>query len=103
MNEVSEITITVPAKEAVNRHIESLQSTLTKRNEQIDRLEARLREAEAGEPNQRVIAMAYKRGWMDACNHLISSSHKAVVALERVKKEAYDVYLKSESKDFEEA
>lgn len=95
-----EITITIPAKQALHAHIEHLQATLTKRNEQIERLTARLEEAENGEPNQSAMAAAHKRGWQAAADELMSVTAEAARALGKVRKDAWGIYLQSERRDF---
>lgn len=100
MDDETEITITLPVRRAAQRHIEDLQATLTKRNEQIERLTERLREAEEGEPNQSALGAAYKRGWQAAANHLMSTTMDAARALSAVRKDAFKVYLQAEGKDF---
>ena len=95
-----EITITVPASQALQRHIEGLQAKLTERNTQIERLTARLEEALTGEPNQKALGAAYKRGWSEAANGLMSATHDAARALGQVRKDAFQIYLQSQERDF---
>lgn len=97
----NEITFTIPVTHAANRHIEDLQATLTKRNARIEQLTAQLEEALTGEPNQRALAGAYKRGWQDASNLLMSTTADAARALGKLRKEAFDIYLQSERRDFD--
>ena len=97
---MNEITITIPANEAAQMHIENLQAALTKRNTQIERLTERLEEAETGEPNQMALAQAYKRGWSAAAAHLMSTTHIAARALGQVHKDAFHIYLQGEGPDF---
>ena len=99
----NEITITIPASEAAQRHIEDLQSSLTKRNAQIEGLSARLEEALTGEPNQKALAAAYKRGWKEAAQHLMTTTASAAQALGTVRKEAWAIYLQAENRDFHES
>ncbi len=87
-----EITISIPVKRTLQSHIESLQGTLTKRNEQIERLEQRVAEAEAGEPNREALGRAYERGWEDACNRLSIATADAARSLARVRKETLAIY-----------
>jgi len=94
-----EITITIPASQAAQRHIEGLQDTLTKRNAQIERLSAQLEEALTGEPNQAALAKAYKRGWEAAANQLMQAAHDAAQSLGKVSKAAFSVYLQSQKRD----
>jgi hypothetical protein len=96
----NEITITIPASQAAQRHIEGLQDTLTKRNTQIERLSAQLEEALTGEPNQAALAKAYKRGWQEAATQLMSTAHEAAQALGKVRKDAFEIYLQSQKRDF---
>ena len=100
--ENAEITITLPVKQATQNHIESLQATLGKRNARIEQLEMQLAEAVAGEPNQAALGAAYKRGWRDACNKLMSVTHEAARGLSAVRKDAMDIYLEAEKKGFGE-
>ena len=96
----NEITITIPASEAAKRHIEDLQASLTKRNTEIERLSARLEEALTGEPNQKALAAAYKRGWKAAADQLMTTTQTAAVALGQVRKDAWNIYLQAENRDF---
>jgi predicted component of type VI protein secretion system len=97
---VNEITITIPASGAIQRHVEGLQTSLTKRNEEIARLAERLAEAEAGEPNQKALNAAYRRGWQAAAHELMSATGVAAQALSKVRKDAWDIYLKGERHEF---
>jgi hypothetical protein len=96
----TEITISIPVKQATQVHVEHLQATLTKRNEQIERLTERVAEAEAGEPNRRALDAAYKRGWQDAAHHLMNATADAARELGKVRRDAWNLYLKSEGRDF---
>jgi hypothetical protein len=94
-----EMTITIPVSEAAQRHIEGLQATLTKRNQQIENLQTRLEEALIGEPNQAALGKAYQRGWKAAANLLMGTVHTAARALGEVNKEAFQIYLKTDIRD----
>ena len=94
------ITITIPASEAAKRHIEDLQAFLTKRNVQIENLSARLEEALTGEPNQKALAAAYKRGWQAAAAELMTTTQTAALSLGQLRKDAWAIYLKAENRDF---
>ena len=100
--ETNEITITIPASQAAKRHIEDLQVSLTKRNTEIERLSVRLEEALAGEPNQKALAAAYKRGWRAASNLLMTTTQEAALALGQVRKDAWNIYLQAENREFNE-
>ena len=91
----NQITITIPASEAAQQHIISLQATLTKRNLEIERLTKRYEDALTGEPNQQALATAYRHGWQAAANHLMSTTHTAAQALGKVRKDAFEIYLKA--------
>jgi phage terminase large subunit GpA-like protein len=97
----TEITVSIPVKQAIQTHVEHLQATLAKRNEQIERLTERVKEAEAGEPNQRALDAAFKRGWQSASGHLMEVTRQAAIDLGRVRKNAWDIYLESEKRDFD--
>jgi hypothetical protein len=98
MSDDEQITVTIPITRAAQRHIEDLQATLTKRNTQIERLTEQLREAETGEPNQTALALAYRRGWKEAAEHLMSATQTAARALGAVRKDAFQIYLQSDQK-----
>lgn len=93
------VTVTIPVKQATQAHIEHLQATLAKRNEQIERLTERLEQAEAGEPNQAKLGEAYNRGWQAASTHLMDSTADLACALAKVRKDAMDIYL-TRDRDF---
>ena len=96
----NEITITIPASEAAQRHIEQVEAALTKRNLEIERLSLRLEQALTGEPNQQALNAAYKRGWQDAARHLMTTTQTAAQALGKVRSDAWTIYLQSEKSDF---
>lgn len=87
-----QITITLPVRSAVQRHIEHLQAVLTQRNAEIERLQIRVAEAESGEPNREALAREYQRGWKDCSNHLANTVGEAAMALRKVRKDANDIY-----------
>jgi hypothetical protein len=99
MDTSEEIIITLPVKQATAQHIEQIQATLTKRNAQIEHLTERLREAQAGEIHQAKLAAEYKRGWQDACNHLMATTADLARELGKVRREAFDLYLQSERRE----
>jgi len=95
------ITFTLPASEAIGVHIEGLQATLTKRNRVIERLTAQLEEAQRGEPSQAALSKAYRRGWQECSHHLTNSTAIAAQALGKVRKDAFEIYLKAERGEFD--
>jgi len=95
----NQITITFPVSEAAKQHIEHLQATLTKRNAQIEQLSQRLEGALSGEPNQTAMLAEYRRGWQDAANHLMNTTQQAAVALGKVRKDAFAIYLEGNEHD----
>lgn len=95
-----EITITIPASEAAQRHIVDLQATATKRNEQIEKLLLRVEAAESGEPNQQKLTAAYQRGWQAAAQLLMGTTQAAARELGRVHRDAWEIYLQAERRDF---
>ena len=92
---MNEITITIPASEAAQRHIEDLQALITKRNMQIERLSLKLEEMVAGEPNQKALKEAYQDCWKAAANHLTVATASAAQALGKVRKDAFQIYLRA--------
>lgn len=101
MSDETEITLSIPVKQAVQAHVEHLQATLTKRNQKIEQLTLRLAEAEAGEPNQRAIQAAYRRGWEEASGQLMETTRKAAASLGVLRKDAFDVYLQAGRENFD--
>jgi flagellar biosynthesis/type III secretory pathway protein FliH len=97
---MTEITITIPASQAAQLHIEQLQATLTKRNTRIASLEEQLSEALAGEPNQTAHKNSYKRGWQDAMNELSEATRKMAQELAKLRADAFNIYLKGEKGNF---
>lgn len=96
------LTLNLPVREGVRLHIESLQTKLTERNAQIERLTEALRIAEAGESNRTALGRSYQRGWKDCANSLISTTQEAARSLGRVRKDALDIYYEPERKEREE-
>ena len=96
---MTEITITIPATEAMQRHVESLQATITKRNAENARLAERLEEALTGEPNQKALAAEFKRGFISATNQMMTATNVAARALSEVRKDAFEIYLQSQKRD----
>jgi hypothetical protein len=99
MDEATEITVSIPVKQAIQTHVEHLQATLAKRNAEIERLTQRVAEAEAGEPNKTAIDAAFKRGWKAASGHLMEITRKAAADLASVRKDAWEIYLQAEKRD----
>lgn len=87
-----QITITLPVKDALNNHIKAIEAALTRRNAEIERLQIRVAEAEAGVPNQAALARAYESGWKDCSNHLANTVGEAAQALRKIRKDATDIY-----------
>lgn len=92
----SEITFSIPVKQAIQAHIEHLQATLAKRNAEIERLQVRVEEAESGEPNRSALDASYKRGWQAAATHLMETTRRAANELGKVRSDAWKVYLQAE-------
>lgn len=95
------ITIEIDESDALVRHNDSLQAALTKRNATIEALQARI---DAGEESP-LIAAAYERGrkegWQACANSLMETTRVAAQGLAAVRKDAFDVYLRSEGKHWE--
>lgn len=90
-------------RESLLIHIEGLQATLTKRNTRIAELEAQLSLGDDSPTAKRAIAKAYKSGWQDAAGHLMETTRIAVLALGKVRSDAWALYLNKErNKDTEE-
>lgn len=59
-------SVTLEGPENLIRHIEGLQNTLTKRNEQIAHQQAEIERLEDGEPSQEGLKEAYRKGYKAA-------------------------------------
>jgi ABC-type antimicrobial peptide transport system ATPase subunit len=90
------LVIEIDERDALVRHIESLQATLTKRNQEIARLRDQL-DAGKGSP---LIASAYERGkregWSSCADALMRATHEAARSLGKIRREAFEVYLEGE-------
>lgn len=90
--------IKLETDEALKVHIEGLQATLTKRNARIADLEAKLATPiDLPENVQKMIDKAYKDGWKDCANELMSITRETAISLGKVRKEAYRYYMKGDS------
>lgn len=93
------LSIEIDERDALVLHIESLQSALTKRNNQIAILESRIAAGE-GSP---LIAEAYSKGrvegWKACANHLANATLEAARSLSEVRKEALGVYYRDYSQE----
>jgi hypothetical protein len=82
--------------EALHIHIEGLQATLTKRNQRIAELEAKLNNPDL--INNVAVKKSYKKGWQDAAHAMMSLSMDAAKGLRKVREDAWKVYLEGERK-----
>jgi len=83
-------------RESLLIHIDGLQATLTKRNARIAELEAQLALGNDSPITKRAVAKAYKSGWQDAAGHLMETTRTAALALNKVRSDAWHLYLKAE-------
>ena len=90
------ITIEIDEKHALVRHNESLQAALTKRNEEIARLQARIEAGEESPLIQAAYERGHKKGWQECADHLMGTTEAAARALQKVRKDAWDIYLQRE-------
>jgi hypothetical protein len=90
------LVIEIDENDAKARHIAQLQSVITKRNEEIERLQARL---DAGEGSP-LVAAAFERGRREgwtACSHaLMNAVDTAILALTATRKDGFDALLRGE-------
>lgn len=90
------ITIEVDESNPLVHHIEDLQRALTKRNETIERLQARI---DAGEESP-LIQAAYERGrkagWKECANRLQQATREAQQVLTTIDRSAFDAYLEGD-------
>lgn len=90
------LSIEIPVSEGVRLHVEHLQAKLTERNKQIERLQTRVAEAEAGTPNQAALGREYQRGWRDCASRLTSTITDTARSLGTLKKDALAAYQEAE-------
>ena len=82
--------------EALHIHIEGLQATLSKRNETIKRLEAKIEELESSPLTDASKKKAYKQGWQDCAFTLKEVVRKTALELNQIDGEAFKIYLQGE-------
>jgi predicted RNase H-like nuclease (RuvC/YqgF family) len=80
--------------EQLHIHIEGLQATLTKRNARIADLEAEVAAIRKNPAASAAEKKAYKQGWKDCAGHLMEATRRHALELAKVRKEAFDLYLK---------
>jgi hypothetical protein len=85
-----------PKNERLMIHVEGLQVTLTKRNEQIARLQAKIVHLEEGTATNAAIVKAYGKGWKACADRLSSAAHKASNTLLGIRAEAFQQSLQGE-------
>lgn len=90
------LTLELQGPEHLIAHIQGLQATLTQRNATIEKLRQDLGLAESGEPNEKALNKAYKRGWEDCALRLENVTRDAAVSLGRIRKNALDIYYEGE-------
>jgi flagellar biosynthesis/type III secretory pathway protein FliH len=90
------ITIEIEAKDALILHNQSLEAALAKRNETIERLQAKL---DAGEGSP-LVAEAYekgrKAGWTECANKLQEATRETARLLGAVNHNAFQAYLEGD-------
>lgn len=87
------ITLEFDAEDSKVAHIKHLQDTLTKRNETIARLEARLSEEGEPEAMKRRYKLGFKAGWMAASDELMEQTRHLGRYLSETHSKAFQVYL----------
>lgn len=85
--------------EALHIHIAGLQATLTKRNERIAQLEAKVEELKGNPIVGAAQKKAYKQGWKDCAGHLMNTTHEMANKLREVRKDAFKLYLEGDKLD----
>lgn len=85
--------------EALHIHVEGLQATLSKRNETIKRLEAKIVELETNPITEATKKKIYKQGWQDCAFTLKEIVRKTALELNSIDKEAFKIYLEGETND----
>lgn len=90
------IMIEVDPRDALVRHIESLQRTLTKRNETIEALEERLSAEGESEHVKRIRQKAYSEGYTAAASNLQEAARKFGYVLESIQQRSFQVYLRGD-------
>lgn len=85
-----------PKNERLMIHVEGLQVTLTKRNEQIARLQAKIVHLEEGTATNAEIAKAFGKGWKACAERMMSATHEAKMSLEKIRGEAFQQSMQGE-------
>jgi hypothetical protein len=85
-----------PKNERLMIHVEGLQVTLTKRNEQIARLQAKIVHLEEGSATNVEIVKAYGKGWKACSDLLAREANEAVNVLQRIRSAAFQQSLHGE-------
>lgn len=86
------VTIQVSAKEALLRHIQSLEGALAKRNLRIEQLEARIAAGEESPLIEQARTEGYTAGWKACANRLTEITHTAALNLRDIRKDALSIY-----------
>ena len=77
-------------------HIEGLQATLTKRNQKIAELEAKLLDTPMSDEVLRAENRGFKNGWKACASKLMGTAHRAALELREIRADAFDLYLDGE-------
>ena len=86
----SELTVDpTPKNERLMIHVEGLQVTLTKRNEQIVRLQAKIVQLEEGTATNAEVTKAYGKGWKACAEAMASAAHDAANVLHGIRSAAF--------------
>jgi hypothetical protein len=85
-----------PKNERLMIHVEGLQVTLTKRNEQIARLQAKIIHLEEGTVTNAEITKAYGKGWKACAERMMGATHDATKSLAGLRGEAFQQSMQGE-------
>jgi hypothetical protein len=88
------VTFELPATHALVRHNSELERVVRKRNAEIAELKVRLDGEGESEQMQRARNDGYKRGWADAINGTTEAARVARNAIENLRSNAVNIYIK---------
>lgn len=75
-----------------------LEATLKQRKIRIEELERQLDKKMKSERAEAMKSKAYKQGWKDCAGHMMETTRIAAVELNKIRKDAFDLYLRGDSK-----
>lgn len=97
-HETQTVTFEVSARDALLREKLALEATLTKRNERIAELEARLEAGEESEYVAKARAEGVREGWQACAQSVMNAASSAERELSNLRERGWKVYLEGEKR-----